>query len=54
MYLTPCLLIGNICYLFGVHGYTVKGYGLWTAISNQRVFSVTVIGNQTLIELQVA
>ena len=33
-------LIGNTCYLFGVRGYTVNGYGLWT-----------VIGNQTLTEL---
>ena len=33
-------LIGNSCYLFGVRGYTVNGYGLWT-----------VIGNQTLSEL---
>ena len=33
-------LIGNTCYLFGVRGYTVNGYGLWT-----------VIGNQTLAEL---
>ena len=28
-------LIGNTCYLFGVHGYTVNGYGVWTIISNQ-------------------
>ena len=33
-------LIGNSCYLFGVRGYTVNCYGLWT-----------VIGNMTLIEL---
>ena len=33
-------LIGNSCYLFGIRGYTVNGYGLWT-----------VIGNQTLAEL---
>ena len=32
-------LISNRCYLFGVRGYTVNGYGLWT-----------VIGNQTLAE----
>ena len=25
-------LIGNSCYLFGVCGYTVNGYGLWTVI----------------------
>ena len=28
-------LISNICYLFGVRGYTVNGYGVWTIISNQ-------------------
>ena len=28
-------LIGNTCYLFGVRGYTVNGYGLWTVIANQ-------------------
>ena len=28
-------LIGNTCYLFGVRGYTVNGYGVWTVISNQ-------------------
>ena len=33
-------LISNICYLFGVRGYTVNGYGLWT-----------IIGNRTLVEL---
>ena len=27
-------LIGNTCYLFGVRGYTVNGYGLWTVIGN--------------------
>ena len=34
-------LIGNSCYLFGVRGYTVNGYGLWT-----------VIGIQTLSECE--
>ena len=24
-----------MCYLFGVHGYTVNGYGVWTVILNQ-------------------
>ena len=28
-------LISNTCYLFGVRGYTVNGYGVWTIISNQ-------------------
>ena len=27
-------LIGNSCYLFGVRGYTVNGYGIWTVIGN--------------------
>ena len=27
-------LISNTCYLFGVRGYTVNGYGLWTVIGN--------------------
>ena len=27
-------LIANICYLFGVCGYTVNGFGLWTVIGN--------------------
>ena len=27
-------LIGNSCYLFGVRGYTVNGYGLWRVIAN--------------------
>ena len=33
-------LIGNTCYMFGVHDYTVNGYGLWTVIGNQTFFSV--------------
>ena len=28
-------LIGNTCYLFGVRGYTVNGYGLWTVTANK-------------------
>ena len=28
-------LIGNTCYLFGVCGHTVNGYGLWTVTANQ-------------------
>ena len=27
-------LISNICYLFGVRGYTVDGYGLWIVLAN--------------------
>ena len=28
-------LIDNTCYLFGVRGYTVNGYGLWTVTANK-------------------
>ena len=28
-------LIGNTCYLFGVRGYTVNGYGLWTVTTDK-------------------
>ena len=28
-------LIGSTCYLFGVRGYTVNGYGVWTVVPNQ-------------------
>ena len=28
-------LVGNTCYLFGVRGYTINGYGVWTVIANQ-------------------
>ena len=28
-------LIPNMCYLFGVRGYTVNGYGVWRVLSNQ-------------------
>ena len=28
-------LIGNTCYLFGVRGYTINGYGAWTVVPNQ-------------------
>ena len=28
-------LVANTCYLFGVRGYTVNGYGAWTVIANQ-------------------
>ena len=31
---TISYLIGNTCYLFGVRGYTVNGYGLWRVIAN--------------------
>ena len=32
-------LIGSICYLFGVCGYTINGYGVWTVIANQTFVS---------------
>ena len=28
-------LVANTCYLFGVRGYTVNGYGAWAVITNQ-------------------
>ena len=28
-------LIDNTCYLFGVRGYTVNGYGVWTISADQ-------------------
>ena len=28
-------LIGNTCYLFGVRGYTVNCFGLWTVTTNK-------------------
>ena len=28
-------LVANSCYLFGVHGYTVNGYGVWTISADQ-------------------
>ena len=28
-------LIRNTCYLFGVRGYTINGYGLWSVTANQ-------------------
>ena len=33
----------NTCYLFGVRGYTINGYGVWTVIANQTLvdFSTT-------------
>ena len=34
-------LISNTCYLFGVRGYTVMGYGVWTVISNQSLIDST-------------
>ena len=39
-------LIGNICYLFGVRGYTVNGYGLWTVIGNVTEQESTVRTNE--------
>ena len=31
-------LKSNTCYLFGVRGYIVNGYGVWTVIANQTLF----------------
>ena len=28
-------LRANTCYLFGVHAYTINGYGLWTVTANR-------------------
>ena len=28
-------LISNTCYLFGVRGYTINGYGAWTIVPNE-------------------
>ena len=39
-------LIGNTCYLFGVRGYTVNGYGLWTVISNVTEHESTICTNK--------
>ena len=36
-------LIGNSCYLFGVRGYTVNGYGLWTVIVNMTLSEPSTI-----------
>ena len=39
-------LIGNTCYLFGVRGYTVNGYGLWTVIGNITEQESTICTNE--------
>ena len=36
-------LIGNTCYLFGVRGYTINGYGLWTVIANKTLSEPSTI-----------
>ena len=28
-------LRANTCYLFGIHAYTINGYGLWSVIANR-------------------
>ena len=33
-------VIGNTCYLFGVRGYTVNDYGLWTVIANRTEYTI--------------
>ena len=40
-------LIGNSCYLFGVRGYTVNGYGLWTVIGNITEQESTIFTNES-------
>ena len=39
-------LIDNICYLFGVRGYTVNGYGVWTVIGNITEQETTICINE--------
>ena len=39
-------LISNSCYLFGVRGYTVNGYGLWTVIGNITEQESTICTNE--------
>ena len=39
-------LKSNTCYLFGVRGYTVNGYGLWTVISNVTEPESTICTNK--------
>ena len=39
-------LIGTSCYLFGVRGYTVNGYGLWTVIANITEQESTICTNE--------
>ena len=33
-------LMNKTCYLFGVCGYTVNGYGLWTVIAKQTLSEI--------------
>ena len=40
-------LIGNTCYLFGVRGYTINGYGLWSVTANQTLVEPSIT-NPTL------
>ena len=39
-------LIGNTCYLFGVRGYTVNGYGVWRVIGNITEQEYTISTNE--------
>ena len=39
-------LIGNTCYLFGVRGYTVNGYGLWSVTANITEQESTICTNE--------
>ena len=39
-------LIDNTCYLFGVRGYTVNGYGVWRVIGNITEQECTIYTNE--------
>ena len=39
-------LIGNTYYLFGAHGYTVNGYGVWRLIGNITKQELTIYTNE--------
>ena len=39
-------LIGNTCYLFGVRGNTVNGYGVWRVIGNITEQECTICTNE--------
>ena len=42
-------LRANTCYLFGVHAYTINGYGLWSVIANRTsVQPINIAGTYTM------
>ena len=43
-------VIGNNCYLFGVCGYTVNGYGLWTVIGNITEQESTIVLMKVIVD----